>query len=166
MKLGIISDTHGYIDDRILHHLSHCDHVLHAGDIGPGAIIDQLEETHPCTAVYGNIDDAATRARLPEHVFLDFEGVSVLMIHIAGAIERYNTNTRKLIERYQPDVLICGHSHILKVKQDKRFGLLHINPGAAGRHGFHKTRTLLTVDAENGSLKDLKLIELGPRSKG
>jgi putative phosphoesterase len=144
--------------------LNDCDHVLHAGDIGNHTVMDQLIAQTKTDAVYGNIDDAATRVRYPEHLRLNIEGVHILMIHIAGAIERYNQKTRALIEEHRPDVLICGHSHILKVKQDQRFGLLHINPGAAGRHGFHKVRTLLTVEVANGQLSDLKLVELGPRS--
>jgi hypothetical protein len=137
---------------------------LHAGDIGDHTVMDQLIAQTKTDAVYGNIDDTATRARYPEHLRLNIEGVHILMIHIAGAIERYNKKTLALIEEQRPDVLICGHSHILKVKQDQRFGLLHINPGAAGRHGFHKVRSLLTLEVANGQLSDLKLVELGPRS--
>lgn len=164
MKIGLISDTHGYIDDRILHHLADCDLVWHAGDVGKNQVIDTLESEKTTLGVYGNIDDTLIRSRWPEYVFEEIEGVKILMIHIAGAIERYNEKTRALIKKHQPDVLICGHSHILKVKRDQRFNLMHMNPGAAGNHGFHKVRTLLKFDIENGRLANLQAIELGPRS--
>lgn len=164
MKLGLISDTHSYMDERITHHLKGCDLILHAGDVGDAMVITQLEKTAPTRGVYGNIDGTAVRAMWPEFDLLETNGVKIMMIHIAGAAGNYNARARSLIQEHQPAVLLCGHSHILKVVPDKRFSLLHINPGAAGRHGFHKMRTLMTVEADNGTLRDLKVIELGPRS--
>lgn len=163
-KLGLISDTHSYMDDRILHHLSDCDMIWHAGDLGNASVMDKLEQTKPTQGVYGNIDGTDVRVRWPEFICQEIEGVKFLMIHIAGAVETYNTKTRNLILQQKPDVLICGHSHILKVVRDKRFNLMHINPGAAGNHGFHKVRTLLKMEIENGKLVNLQVIELGPKS--
>jgi len=164
VNIGIISDTHSYLDERISHHLQDSDLILHAGDVGDVFVLDQLDALARTKGVYGNIDSTVIRVRLPEWELLDLEGVKILIIHIAGAIGRYNEKCRALIKEHLPDVLICGHSHILKISRDDKFNLLHINPGAAGRHGFHKVRTLLKVKAENGSLKDLQVIELGPRS--
>jgi putative phosphoesterase len=164
MKIGLISDTHGYMDDRILHHLADCDLVWHAGDVGNNQVIDALENAKNTQGVFGNIDGTEIRTRWPEFVFEEIEGVKFLMVHIAGAIERYNEKTRALISKYQPDVLVCGHSHILKVKRDQRFKLMHMNPGAVGNHGFHKVRTFLKLDVENGKMANLQAVELGPRS--
>lgn len=164
VKLGILSDTHGYIDSRILHHLSECDLIWHAGDIGNLSIMEELKKIKPTQGVYGNIDDATMRNYCPEFIFEKIEGLKFLMIHIAGSAQYYNTKTRDLIAKHKPDVLICGHSHILKVMRDQRFNLLHINPGAAGTHGFHKVRTLIKFEINSGVLENLKVIELGPRS--
>lgn len=164
MKIGLISDTHSYMDDRILHHLEGCDLILHAGDVGDPMVITRLEKVAQTRGVYGNIDGTAVRKIWPEFDLVRCNGVPILMIHIAGAVGNYNARTRALIKEHTPQVLICGHSHILKVAQDQRFKLLHINPGAAGRHGFHKMRTLIIMEAHDGALSDLKVIELGPRS--
>ncbi len=164
MKLGIVSDTHGYMDERIAEHLSHCDSIWHAGDVGNVSVIEQLSAVQTTAGVYGNIDGAAIRARLPEYRFEVIEDVPLLMIHIAGPIGRYNPRVRELIEQYRPKALICGHSHILKVAYDERFKLLYVNPGAAGRHGFHKVRTLIRMDVEFGEMKNCEVVELGPRS--
>ena len=162
--VGIISDTHSYMDERILHHLQECHYIFHAGDIGDWKVMDALNELNEVHAVYGNIDDARTRTQLPEALTLNIEGIKIAMIHIAGALGRYNIRTRQLIQKEQPHILICGHSHILKVQQDAKYQLLHINPGAAGRHGFHKTRTLIKVTTDGEQIKDMQVIELGPRS--
>lgn len=164
MEVGLISDTHSHIDDRILHHLSDVDIILHAGDLGDLSIIEKLESIAEVKGVYGNIDDASIRKQWPEHQLLMLNGAKLLMIHIAGAMGRYNTKTRDLIKLHAPDVLICGHSHILKIAFDSKFGLLHMNPGAAGRHGFHKQRTMLRFKIMHGKIEQLRVIELGPRS--
>ena len=164
VNIGIISDTHSYLDERITHHLQDSDLIIHAGDVGDVSVLNQLEALAPTQGVYGNIDSTTIRVRLPEWELIDLDGVKILIIHIAGSIGRYNEKCRALIAEHAPSVLVCGHSHILKVSKDEKFNLLHINPGAAGKHGFHKVRTLLKVKAENGSLKDLQVIELGPRS--
>jgi uncharacterized protein len=164
VKIGILSDTHSYLDERILHHLADCEIILHAGDIGQITVADQLAEIGLLKAVYGNIDDTKVRIAYPEFEVIETAGVKVLIIHIAGAIGRYNTKTRELIKAHKPDVLVCGHSHILKVARDSAFNLLHVNPGAAGKHGFHRMRTLLKVEAVGGEWKNLQVVELGLRS--
>ena len=164
MKVSLISDTHSYIDDRILHHLDGSDIIIHAGDVGDSSILDAIEKVGDTHCVYGNIDGTPIRSRCSEWELIDLLGHKSLVIHIAGSVGRYNEKTRNLIETHQPDSIICGHSHILKVMPDKRFNLLHLNPGAAGRHGFHKMRTLLKFEVENAKLKNLQIIELGARS--
>ncbi len=164
VKVSILSDTHGYMDDRIIHYLEGSDVIIHAGDVGDNGVLDQLEQVAPTKCVFGNIDGNAIRARCSEWELLDLVGHKILLIHIAGAMGRYNEMTRDLIRSHQPDTLICGHSHILKVMPDRKFNLLHINPGAAGRHGFQKIRTLLKMEILDGKLHNLQAIELGPRS--
>lgn len=164
MKIGLISDTHGYMDDRIVHHLSGCDHIIHAGDVGNMAVIDRLAPLATLSCVYGNIDGTAIRSQFPESLLLSLEGIRALVIHIAGPFEKYNAKVRALIEEHAPEVLICGHSHILKIARDKRFNLTYMNPGAAGNQGFHKMRTLCRFEAAAGTIKNLEIIELGPRS--
>ena len=164
MAIGLISDTHGYLDDRILHHLKECDEIWHLGDVGDPTVLDQLEALAPLRGVHGNIDGTAVRKRLPAFDVLEFDALRILMIHIAGPMSRYSPECRKLITQHLPDVLICGHSHILKVKRDEKMGLMYINPGAAGRHGFHKVRTLCRFEVNSGRLEHFEAIELGPRS--
>ena len=164
MKIGLISDTHSYMDERILHHLSTCDEIWHIGDIGDPGVLDQLETIAPTSGVYGNIDGTAIRKRLPEFVVRDIDGLRFLLIHIAGPMGRYSPQTRALIAEHKPDVIVCGHSHILRVKRDDKTGLMYLNPGAAGRHGFHKVRTLCRFEVKEGKLEQFEAIELGPRS--
>ncbi|MEQ9187936.1 MAG: metallophosphoesterase family protein [Cryomorphaceae bacterium] len=163
-KIGLISDTHGYMDERIEHHLGMCDEIWHAGDVGDPTVLDRLERLAPLRGVYGNIDGTAVRKRFPEIEKMDFDGLKIAMIHIAGPLGRYTPQTRALIQDFKPDVLVCGHSHILRVKRDEKLNLLYINPGAAGRHGFHKMRTLCRFDIHDGKLEHFEAIELGPRS--
>lgn len=164
MKIGLISDTHGYMDDRILHHLQGSEHIIHAGDIGHTRVTDQLANIAAVSAVYGNIDGTSIRARFPETLLLTFEGLRILVIHIAGPMGQYHPKVRKHILSQQPHVLICGHSHILKIAHDSRFNLTYMNPGAAGNQGFHKMRTICRFEALEGAMKNLQVIELGPRS--
>ena len=164
MKIGLISDTHGYIDERIEHHLSMCDEIWHAGDVGDQVVLDRLEAIAPVKGVHGNIDGTSVRKRLPEWELNEYDGLRVLMIHIAGPLGKYSPQTRALVQEHKPDVLVCGHSHILRVKRDDRFNLIYLNPGAAGRHGFHKVRTLCRFEIKNGKLEQFEAIELGPRS--
>ncbi len=164
MKIGLISDTHGYLDEQILKHLENCDEIWHAGDFGNLAVADTLAASKPLRGVYGNIDDYALRAVYPRNLRFTCAGLDVLMTHIGGYPGKYHPDIRSEIKTNPPGLFICGHSHILKIIPDKTNGLLHINPGAAGRHGFHKVRTLVTFEIEAGKIRELKVVELGKRA--
>lgn len=165
MKIGLISDTHSYLDERVFHHFQNCDEIWHAGDIGENQVLEKLSEFKPTKAVFGNIDSPIMQKELPEHLILEYEGVKTLMIHIGGKPGKYAKGVRQLILEYQPKLFICGHSHILKVMMDRELGTLYMNPGAAGKHGFHQMRTLLRFDLKAGEIKNLEVIELGKRAQ-
>jgi uncharacterized protein len=165
VRIGLISDTHGFLDKTVFAHLATCDEVWHAGDFGSLEILNQLREFKPTRGVYGNVDGADLRAVLPGGVFWDCEGVRVYMTHIGGYPGHYHPVLKKTLTRLQPGLFICGHSHILKVMQDPAFGLLHLNPGACGRHGLHLVRTMLRFTVEGAGISDIETIELGPRSQ-
>ena len=162
-KILLLSDTHGYIDKRILSYVQKADEVWHAGDIGNLDVTDQIEELKPLRAVYGNIDGKYTRVSFPEFQQFYCEQVSVLMTHIGGYPGRYTPRIKELFSKSTPKLFICGHSHILKVMQDKTKGHLHMNPGAAGISGFHKIRTMLRFELSEGKVQNLEAIELGLR---
>ncbi len=162
-RIGILSDTHGFLDDSIFSHFNDCDEIWHAGDIGNTDISHRLSEFKPYKAVFGNIDDKSVRLKHPEWHLFEEENIRIVIIHIAGSIPRYTKEVQKLIEEHKPQILICGHSHILKVAPDKKNNLLYINPGAAGHHGFHKFRTILKMDLAAGQIKNMQAIELGKR---
>src|SRR6056297_3050302 len=165
-KILLLSDTHSYLDPSIEKYMKESDEIWHAGDIGNIQLYDTLCSMHDCVrAVYGNIDGGELRNTLPEYDFISFGDFTVLLIHIAGSFGRYNDRVRDLIKSYHPDVLVCGHSHILKVGFDKRFDILFLNPGACGHHGFHKIRTLLRFVVHEGRIKDVDAIELGKRGR-
>ena len=159
LKILLLSDTHCDIDKTVLKRASGVDQVWHAGDIGDLAVTDALKQKTTIKAVYGNIDEALIRAEFPKELIFDCEGVTVYITHIAGYPGRYNTLTKKAIQTYRPDLVICGHSHILKVMRDPKYGHLHMNPGAIGRHGFHKVRTMLRFTIDRGEIKDLEVLE-------
>lgn len=163
-RIGLISDTHSYLDERILHHLEACDEIWHAGDIGSVQVADALSELAPLRAVYGNIDGTELRASFPENLHFEVEGLRVWITHIAGTPGRYHPRIREGLAREKPGLFVCGHSHICLIKRDAQFGHIHMNPGAAGRHGFHKMRTLLKFAVSKGKLENVNLIELGSRS--
>ncbi|MFH6985459.1 metallophosphoesterase family protein [Marinoscillum luteum] len=165
MRIGIISDTHSYLDPSVFKYFSQCDEIWHAGDIGTLDVLQQLEAFKPTMAVFGNIDGHDVRAASPEDQVFVREGKKILMTHIAGSLPRYNPRVRDLIKTHQPDVLVCGHSHLLKVQPDKANNLLFINPGAAGKHGFHKIKTLLRLEIQEGKIQNLEVVELGPRGQ-
>lgn len=165
MKIGIISDTHSHLEPSVMEHFKACDELWHAGDIGTMEVLRQLEDFKPTIAVYGNIDGHEIRAATPENQFIEREGVKILMTHIAASPPRYNPRVRELIQHHQPAMLVCGHSHILKVMPDKVNNLLFVNPGAAGKHGFHKIKTLLRLELQEGKIKNLEVIEMGPRGR-
>ena len=166
VKIGVLSDTHSYLDDQILKHLRSCDVIFHAGDIGNMEVLEKIEALgKPTHAVYGNIDDDQVRKACPEHLTTTIDGVKFLMIHIAGKPGWYYPNVRDLIQKEKPKVFICGHSHIVRVQYFEKLKHLHINPGACGKHGFHKVRTLLTFHIEEGKPTEMKLIELEKRGQ-
>ncbi len=163
-KIALISDNHSYVGKDVLDHLGGKDEIWHAGDIGDlKSIAPILKLTKTFRGVYGNIDVAETREEYPLNQIFEIEGLKVLMTHIGGYPGRYKTRVKALIKEHKPDLYICGHSHILKVVRDKENDLIHMNPGAYGHHGFHKMRTILTFNIDNGKIGDLNVIELGMR---
>jgi len=164
-KIGLLSDTHSFLDESIFEYFKDCDEVWHAGDIGRVEVADKLEAFKPFKAVYGNIDSKDIRIRYPLNLRFDCEGLDVFMTHIGGYPGRYSKRVRALLEEDSPQLYICGHSHILKVMPDKKLDLLHMNPGACGHHGWHKMRTVIRFDVEEGSIKNCEVIELGKRGR-
>lgn len=158
-KILLLSDTHSYIDDKILKYVKQADEVWHVGDIGDLNVTDAIKALKPLRAVYGNIDNAEARAEFPEHNRFHCEGVDVWMTHIGGYPPRYNNRVREELKANPPDLFISGHSHILKVMPDKKLDLLHINPGAIGTHGFHKVRTMVRFEIDGKQIKNLEVIE-------
>ena len=162
-KILLLSDTHGYIDDHIMEYVNESDEVWHAGDVGTIDVTDKISKIKLLRAVYGNIDGAELRTSFPKDLVFTCEGVKVFMTHIGGRPGRYAKGIGQQIKSVKPKLFICGHSHILKVMYDKKLSLLHMNPGAAGKHGFHKVRTLLRFTIDGREIKDLEVIELGKR---
>jgi len=162
-KILLLSDTHSYIDNAILKHVGWADEVWHAGDIGSLKVTDAISKLKPLKGVYGNIDDHIIQKEFPENNRFFCEGVDVLITHIGGYPPKYNIKTRDIIKENPPKLFICGHSHILKVMMDKKLGVLHMNPGACGKHGFHQLRTMLRFIIDGDNIKDLEVIELGKR---
>lgn len=164
MKIGLIADTHGYLDEKVFEYFSDCEEIWHAGDIGTPEVMQRLEDFKPTLAVYGNIDGPGLRHTYPEDQVFVREGLTVWMTHIGGYPPWYNKRVLKQIDEIKPYLFICGHSHIVKVVGDKgRPPLIHLNPGAAGMQGFHRMRTIMRFDLEPAGLKNLQLIELGKR---
>lgn len=162
-KILLLSDTHSYIDDQILKFIKQADEIWHAGDIGNLEVTDAIKKLKPLRAVFGNIDDKDARAEFPLDAKFSVEDVSVWMTHIGGYPHRYNQRIREEITMNPPKIFISGHSHILKVQYDKKLDLLHLNPGAAGNHGFHKIRTMLRFEIDEAAIKNLEIIELATR---
>lgn len=166
MRIGLISDTHGFLDPKVFEYFKEVDQIWHAGDVGTVDIIEELGAFKPILGVYGNVDGQDIRQLFPENQMFMCEGAKVFMTHIGGKPPKYNPRVRPLINKHLPHIFICGHSHILTVMNDpKRSGILFMNPGAAGRHGFHKERTLLRFTIEKGRPKDLEVIKLGSRAQ-
>ena len=162
-KILLLSDTHSYIDNDILKHVRQADEVWHAGDIGDLKVTDAIAKLKPIKGVYGNIDDAKVRLEFPKNNRFMCEGVDVWITHIGGYPNRYDVKIREAIKRNPPKLFICGHSHILKVMPDKKLNLLHMNPGAVGKHGFHKTRTMLRFTIDGTKIDNLEVIEFPVR---
>lgn len=163
-KIGLLSDTHSYLDSHVFEYFKNCDEIWHAGDIGDPAVLDQLESFKPTRAVYGNIDNQQIRKRCPEKLIFTLEGLNIYMIHIGGTPPNYAKGVKPDLLAQQPGLFICGHSHILKVIADPKLNnMLYMNPGAAGKHGFHHIKTMLRFDIDGGVPKNLEVIELGKR---
>lgn len=162
-KILLLSDTHSYIDEQILKFARQADEVWHAGDIGDLKVTDTLKKIKPLRAVYGNIDDKDARAEFPLDLKFTIENITIWMTHIGGYPNKYNLRIREEIKQNPPKIFISGHSHILKVQYDKKLELLHLNPGAAGKHGFHKIRTMLRFEIDKSDIKNLEIIELAKR---
>lgn len=163
MKIGLISDTHGYLDPNVFQYFRDCEEVWHAGDIGSHQLADTLAKFKPLKAVCGNIDDPAMQQRFPEDLWFRCGELSVLMTHIAGAPPNYNARVKKMLREKKPDILVCGHSHILRVVRDPTYNVVYINPGAAGNHGFHHMKTLLRFEIGGKEILNMQVIELGKR---
>ena len=164
IRIGLISDTHGYLDPKVEKYFKEVDEIWHLGDVGNLAVIKALTKIKPLRGVYGNIDGQDIRKVFPKELKFTCEGVKVWLVHIGGYPNRYAKDIKKRIEFNAPDLFITGHSHILKVMYDKKLNLLHINPGAAGKSGFHKVKTLVRFTIDKKNIKDLEVIELGPKT--
>ena len=162
-RIGLISDTHHYLDESVFEHFKNCDEIWHAGDFGKSDVAERLASFRPLRGVYGNIDGYDIRSVYPEILEWKCEGVKVLMAHIGGYPPRYNAAIKKEIINRRPQLFISGHSHILKVMYDQQLQCLHMNPGAAGNHGWHKVRTLIRFGIDKTEIKDCEVIELGGR---
>jgi putative phosphoesterase len=160
-KIGLISDTHSFLDDAVFKHFENCDEIWHAGDFGSIEVADKLASFKPFKGVYGNIDGNEIRQTYPEHLRFKCENMDIWITHIGGYPDRYSTYVKPEIYTNPPQLFICGHSHILKVIYDKKISCLHLNPGAAGKQGWQKVRTLMRFAVDDDKIKDLQVIELG-----
>lgn len=163
-KILLLSDTHGFLDQKMLKHINEADEVWHAGDWGAIALSDYIKALKPVKSVWGNIDGQELRTEYPLHNRFDCEGLDVWITHIGGYPGSYSPAVRDMLKANPPKLFITGHSHILKVMRDQQLGLLHINPGAAGIQGFHKVRTMVRFQVADGQVTNLEAIELGPRA--
>jgi uncharacterized protein len=161
-RIGLISDTHGWLDEAVFKHFENCDEIWHGGDFGPD-VVAPLQAFKPLRGVYGNIDGYDIRSEFPEKLCWKCEGVEVLMTHIGGYPGRYAPSVKNEITTNTPQLFISGHSHILKIIFDDKLKCLHINPGAAGKHGWHKMRTIVRLTIDGSVMKDCEVIELGKR---
>ncbi len=162
-KIGILSDTHGLLDSRVLEHFRDVDEIWHAGDVGSEDVLRWLREFKPTRAVYGNCDSGDVRYTLDEFYRFRVEEVDVLLTHIGGTPGNYNPFVVRKLQAEPPQVFVCGHSHILKVQYDSALKMLYLNPGAAGKYGFHTVQTLLRITIDGKEVKDLEVIELERR---
>ncbi len=164
MKIGILSDTHGYLDPQVFEYFADCDEIWHGGDFGSCELADRLQEFKPLRGVYGNIDDEIMRDRFPENARFTCQDVPVWITHIGGRPGRYERHVAETLSDDPPRLFICGHSHILRIEQDKKHrGMIYLNPGAAGNQGFHLMRTIVTLEFIAGQMGNLKVVELGAR---
>ena len=164
-RIGLISDTHGFLDEAVFKHFENCNEIWHAGDSGNIELANRLstESGRTVKGVYGNIDGQDIRSIFPEQLIFLCEEVKVMLRHIGGSPPKYNPETRKQLQIHQPQLFISGHSHILKIMYDNKINCLHMNPGAAGKQGWHKVRTILRFAIDGKDIKDCQVIELGKR---
>lgn len=163
-RIGLISDTHNYLDDAVFKHFDKCDEIWHGGDFGTAEIADKLKAFKPLRGVYGNIDGYDIRSEFPETLRFTCEEVSVFMIHIGGYPGKYVASVREELKANPTQLFISGHSHILKIMFDDKYQCLHMNPGAAGTHGWHKVRTLIRFEVDGKVMRNCEVVELGSRS--
>jgi putative phosphoesterase len=163
LRIGLISDTHHFLDEKVFTHFENCDEIWHAGDFGTIELAHRLAAFKPLKGVYGNIDGSDIRSVYPENLRWQAEGVKVFMTHIGGYPPRYNPRVKKELEADRPQLFICGHSHILKVMYDEKLQCLHMNPGAAGRQGWHTVRTIIRFVIDGNNMRDCEVIELSAR---
>jgi len=162
-RIGLISDTHDFLDERVLDHFSDCNEIWHAGDFGPGVAMRLKEKSKIIKGVFGNIDEQEIRHEFPEQLVFNCEQVKVMIRHIGGSPPNYNPETRKELAIHKPQLFVSGHSHILKVIYDDKINCLHINPGAAGKQGWHKVRTIIRFAIDGPDIKNCEVIELGKK---
>ena len=162
-RIGLISDTHSYLDESVFTHFEPCDEIWHAGDFGALELAQRLSSFKPLKGVYGNIDGNDIQNLYPENLSFQCEEVKVFITHIGGYPPKYNNRVKPLIQENKPQLFISGHSHILKVMYDEKLQCLHMNPGAAGNQGWHKVRTIITFVIDGKNMKDCNVIELGSR---
>jgi len=166
LRIGLLSDTHSYLEPKLFDVFKDVDEIWHAGDIGNCELIDELKKFKPTYAVFGNIDGADLRAEYPLNLELEREGFKILITHIGGYPGRYEPKARRKIEEVKPDIFICGHSHILKVMRDPTYNnMVVMNPGAAGIHGFHKVKTVLRFTLHQKRIENMEVVELGKRGE-
>jgi hypothetical protein len=162
-RIGLLSDTHGWLDDAVFNHFKKCDEIWHVGDFGNIAVADALATFKPLRGVYGNIDGYDVRSQFSLKEVWNCEEVTVFMTHIGGYPNRYAPGVKAEIEAAGARLFLSGHSHILKVIYDEKINCLHMNPGAAGKQGWHQVRTLLRFNIDGSTIKDCEVIELGKR---
>ena len=160
MKIGVLSDTHNYLPKKAIQYLEECDEIWHGGDIGSINILEKLEQICLTRAVWGNIDNEIIKRETEEYLIFKIKNFKILIIHIAGKINSYNKKTRDLILENKPNLLVCGHSHILKIVRDKKYNLIYLNPGAAGKVGFHKEKTMIRFNLFDDKIEDMQVIKL------
>ena len=159
-KILLLSDTHGHVDDHMMKYVKESDEVWHAGDIGTTQVTDTISSLKPLRAVFGNIDNHELRLSFPEELLFECEDINIYMTHIGGRPGRYAKGISEKIKSIKPKIFICGHSHILKIQYDKVNQLLFINPGAIGKHGFHKVRTMVRFEIDKSDIKNMEVIEV------
>lgn len=164
MKIGLLSDTHSDLDPKVFEYFKDCDEVWHAGDIGEMSVTTELQNFKPFRAVFGNIDSKEVQHIFPEDLWFTCGGITIWITHIGGVPPNYNPRIKKILKEKTPNVFICGHSHILRIKRDPNFNnMLYINPGACGNHGFHAIKTIVRFEIAKGKIENMEVIELGKR---